>query len=38
VHKIESVVLAGEGHIKIDPTKAGLSSLVDQLTQDHIFG
>ena len=38
VHKIESVVLAGGGHIKIEPTKAGLGSLVDQLTQDHIFG
>lgn len=38
VHKIESVVLAGGNQSKIEPTRAGLSSLIDQLTQDHIFG
>lgn len=38
VHKVESVVLAGNSHNRIEPTSAGLGSLIDQLTQDHIFG
>jgi electron transfer flavoprotein beta subunit len=38
VHKIESVVLGGGSHIKIETTKAGLGTLVDQLMEDHIFG
>jgi electron transfer flavoprotein beta subunit len=38
VHKVESVVLAGGNHIKVEPTKEGLGSLIDQLMEDHIFG
>jgi len=38
VHKVESVVLAGNSHNRIEPTSAGLGNLIDQLTQDHIFG
>jgi len=38
VHKVESVVLAGGNHIKIEPTRDGLASLIDQLMEDHIFG
>jgi electron transfer flavoprotein beta subunit len=38
VFKIDSVVLAGGEHLKIDPTKEGLELLVDKLMDDHIFG
>jgi electron transfer flavoprotein beta subunit len=38
VHKIESVVLAGGNHLKIDPTKAGMSMLIEKLMEDHLFG
>ena len=38
VHKIESVVLAGGEHEKINPDKEGLGYLVDKLMEDHIFG
>jgi electron transfer flavoprotein beta subunit len=38
VHKVESVILAGGNHIKVEPTKDGLGSLIDQLMEDHIFG
>lgn len=38
VHKVESVVLAGGNHTKIQPTKAALTELIDQLMTDHIFG
>lgn len=38
VHKVESVVLAGSEHEKIDPTKDGMNYLVDKLMEDHIFG
>jgi len=38
VYKVESVVLASNGHKKIEATKAGLGDLVDQLMNDHIFG
>ncbi len=38
VFKIESVVLAGGNHIKIDPTKSGMNTLIDKLMEDHIFG
>lgn len=38
VHKVESVVLAGGQHIKIEPTKIGIGNLIDQLMLDHIFG
>jgi electron transfer flavoprotein beta subunit len=38
VYKVESVVLAGGNHTKVDPTKNGLSGLIDQLMTDHIFG
>lgn len=38
VHKVESVVLSGGSQIKVEPTKAGLNSLIDQLMTDHILG
>jgi len=38
VFKIESVVLGGGEHIKIEPTKEGLEMLVDKLLDDHILG
>lgn len=38
VYKVESVVLAGGSHTNIEPTKAGIGSLIDQLMVDHIFG
>ncbi len=38
VHKVESVVLGGSGHEKIEPTKEGLGSMIDKLMEDHIFG
>ncbi len=38
VHKVESVVLAGNKHEHIEPSKAGISELIDKLMEDHIFG
>jgi len=38
VYKIESVVLAGGEHVKIEPNKEGLSQLIDRLMDDHILG
>jgi len=38
VYKIESVVLGSSEHEKIEPTKEGMSSLVDKLMEDHTFG
>lgn len=38
VHKIESVVLAGRNRVNIEPTREGLTSLVDSLIRDHILG
>ena len=38
VHKVDSVVLGGGNHIRVEPTKEGLEKLVDQLLADHIFG
>lgn len=38
VHKVESVVLGGNEHISIEPTKEGLGKLIDNLMDDHIFG
>ena len=38
VHKIESVVLGGGEHEKIEPSKEGLNSLIEKLMSDHIFG
>jgi len=39
VYKVESVVLGGGGnHAKVEPTKAALGGLIDQLMTDHIFG
>ncbi len=38
VHKVESVVLASSEHIKIEPTKEGLSALIDRLLEDHVLG
>ena len=38
VYKVDSVVLAGGEHEKIEPTKDGMNKLVDKLMEDHIFG
>jgi len=38
VHKIDSVVLMGGNHIRIEPNKEGMGKLIDQLLEDHIFG
>jgi electron transfer flavoprotein beta subunit len=38
VYKVESVVLGGGSQQKIEPTKAALGELIDQLMSDHIFG
>ena len=38
VHKVDSVVLAGGEHIKIEPTKKGMNQLIDKLMDDRIFG
>lgn len=38
VFKVESVILAGGSHLKVEPTKTALSGLIDQLMTDHIFG
>ena len=38
VYKIESVVLAGGTHARVQPTKAAIGELIDQLMSDHIFG
>ncbi len=38
VHKVESVVLASNEHVKIEPTKEGLSYLIDRLLEDHVLG
>ena len=38
VYKVESVVLAGGGHKKVEATKESLGDLIDQLMSDHIFG
>jgi electron transfer flavoprotein beta subunit len=38
VYKVESVVLAGSSQTRVEPTKAAMGELVDQLMTDHIFG
>ena len=38
VHKIESVVLRGGQHERVEPTNDGLRRLVESLMQDHILG
>lgn len=38
VHKVESVVLSGGEFARIEPTKEGISTLVDELLNDHILG
>jgi electron transfer flavoprotein beta subunit len=38
VYKIDSVVLGGGDHIKIDPTHEGIENLIEQLMSDRIFG
>jgi electron transfer flavoprotein beta subunit len=38
VHKVDSVVLGGGEHIKIEPSKEGLEELVIKLMDDHILG
>ncbi len=38
VHKVESVILASNEHIKIEPTKEGLALLIDKLLEDHTLG
>ncbi len=38
VYKIESVILGGGEHVKIEPTKEGLGQLIGKLMDDHILG
>jgi hypothetical protein len=38
VYKVESVVLSGGDRRMIEPTKAGLGALIDELMADHILG
>ncbi|HID38278.1 MAG TPA: electron transfer flavoprotein beta subunit/FixA family protein [Calditrichaeota bacterium] len=38
VHKVESVVLGGTEHERIEPTREGLGKLIDKLMEDHTFG
>jgi electron transfer flavoprotein beta subunit len=38
VYKVESVVLGGGSQQKVEPTKAAIGELIDQLMSDHIFG
>jgi electron transfer flavoprotein beta subunit len=38
VFKVESVVLSSGGQEMIEPTKAGLGTLIDKLMEDHILG
>ena len=38
VYKIDSVVLAGRDRQNVEPTREGLTSLVDALIRDHILG
>lgn len=38
VQNIESVVLAGGEHERIEPTREGIDQLIDSLMKDHIFG
>lgn len=38
VHKVESVVLAGSEHEKLEATKEGMNHLVEKLMADHILG
>jgi len=38
VHKVESVVLSGGTAKKIEPTKEGIGTLIDELLNDHILG
>lgn len=38
VHKVESVVLSGGEFSKIDPSRDGISKLIDELLNDHILG
>jgi electron transfer flavoprotein beta subunit len=37
VWKIESVVLSGGNHTKVEATKQGIGELIDNLIEDHIF-
>lgn len=38
VYKIDSVVLGGGEHIRVEPTNEGIGNLIDQLMNDRIFG
>ncbi len=38
VFKVESVVLAGGNHARVDNSRHGLDMLVEQLLEDHILG
>ncbi|MFC1642077.1 electron transfer flavoprotein subunit beta/FixA family protein [Myxococcota bacterium] len=38
VHRIESVVLGGGRHERVEPSNEGLGKLVDELMADHILG
>jgi electron transfer flavoprotein beta subunit len=38
VYKVESVVLAGGSHIKVEANKESIGTLIDNLLEDHILG
>ena len=38
VFKVESVVLAGGDHTRVESTKQGMSVLIDRLLEDHVLG
>jgi electron transfer flavoprotein beta subunit len=38
VYQVDSVVLAGNEHLQIEPSREGLGKLIDKLMEDHIFG
>ena len=38
VHKVESVVLTGEGHKQFPATSEGIGELLDTLIEEHFFG
>jgi electron transfer flavoprotein beta subunit len=38
VHRVQSIVLAGREHKRIEPTNAGIHTLIDELIEDHTIG
>ncbi|MCF7808728.1 MAG: electron transfer flavoprotein subunit beta/FixA family protein [Candidatus Marinimicrobia bacterium] len=38
VHKVENVVLSGSEFKEVPPTQEGMTEMIEELMQDHIFG